>query len=287
MNRIPNEDIRTKVEFHLEHKIPYTLELSGTSGRRVFKSERGNYMTRDSKFTYKDMLFIKSVKEYIVKNKLYERIPNNFKKESDKDKIKYYHYNPKYKEGDFIDEAYEIDLKRAYFETLNKMGLLSPELYEKGRHENQVSKVGRLASIGSLAKRTRTIKFDGVKQTNSGLSDEQPTAFLWDTICYKVGKIMMDAAKESGSEFIFFWVDAIFVKENTKDKIVELFKSYGFNSSVYKCESIQFNEDHIIVCSKQKMEDAIKKMKDIKQKNGYIPKEERPFPFIYKNKNNK
>lgn len=269
LNRISDEDIEEKIKFHIKHGIPYTLEITGT--RKIFKSKRGGYISRESKFLARELHFIKAVKEHIIKDEIYLRVKNNFKKEKDKEKIDYYKYNSKYKSGDILNGGYEIDLKQAYWETTNKMGMLTPELYRKGM---EVSKLARLASVGTLAKKSRLIVFDGIEEKNMGVTRSEKTEFLWDTICYKVGRIMHKASNIDKDGFIFFWVDGIFISKDSsvKEEIMQLFRDLGYKSSVTKFDSILFYDKKIIVKSKEKRKrvtiDGVRKWTD-----------ERPFPF--------
>lgn len=268
MNDITKEQLLLKIKFHIEFGIPYELEMTGT--RKIFKSRRGQYVCREKKFDAKELNFIKSVKHNIIKNEVYSEIPNKFKTDKDKEKIKYATYNKKYKSGDFIENVKEIDLKSAYWETSNMKGILTPETYIKGQ---SVSKQSRLASIGSLAKKVRKISFDGTKEINNGTIRSDKTEFLWDMISHEVGKVMLKGVKQAKNDCIFFWVDAIFVKGDASvDRIVKVFNELGYKSSVYHCEWVKFEENKIIVHSKEKA-----KYKVIDGKKVLV--EERPFPF--------
>lgn len=256
-----------KVAFHLLHHIPYIMEITGS--RIIFKSERGDYMSRSEDFLAKELSFIKSVKHHIIKQKIFDVIPNHFKEDMDKEKIKYYAYSPRYKAGDFINGGTEIDMKSAYWETANMANMLTAEIYKKGI---EVSKLARLASIGTLAKKSRTIIYDGKTETDLGLTRSEMTEFLWDTICYKVGEIMSEAAERNANEFIFFWVDGIFVTGNEGKKTAEFFKSVGYKASVSHCEWFRFETNKVVVKSKEKGK--------WKTKNGKTWwTDERPFPF--------
>ena len=267
MNKIARVRMEEKVEFHLLHHIPYVMEITGSSIK--FKSDRGEYISRESEFLAKELSFIKSVKANIIKQKLFDVIPNNFKEDVDKDRIQYYQYNSRYKAGDLINGGTEIDMKSAYWETANLANILSQEIYKKG---TEVSKLARLASIGTLAKKTRTIVYDGVKENDMGLTHSEMTEYLWDTICFKVGEIMSRAAKKAGNDFIFFWVDGIFITGNGQAEIVKLFKNAGYKASVSHCEWFRFDKSKLVVKSKEKGKWVTKNGKTFWT-------DERPFPF--------
>jgi hypothetical protein len=198
---------------------------------------------------------------------LYKKIRNHFKTEESKKKIRYYFVNSRYKVGDFIKDCIEIDLKSAYWESANNMGLLSKGLYTQGK---SVSKQSRLAAIGSLARVKNRIAFDGYKETKLPPIRNELTEFLWDTICHKIGKLMHKTGRECGKDFIFVWVDAMFVHKTAVKKIEKMMKAAGFEVSIEKCDWIQFNASNITVKGKGKW---------VSIDGKWIWKDTREFPF--------
>ena len=83
---------------------------------------------------------------------------------------------------------------------------------------------------------------------------------------------MNAGAASAGPDFLFFWVDAIFVKKKSVAKIQRLFESLGYKSEVYKCEWVRFEESKIIVNSEEKKKKVVR---DGKTK--WVTT--RPFPF--------
>lgn len=291
VNRISRRKLEDKVKFFLKRKIPF--KKVSTNERVVVHAEGrwGSWMNNDSSFPAAELNFIKQVKKHIVTNNTFKKVRNYFKDEQRIKKIKYFFYNTKRQPGDHFEEVYEIDLKNAYWDTaynLPKDGskLFSKEIYEKGL---TVSKKSRLAAIGSLARVKRITEFDGTEQKS--LPDEHSieTEFLWHTICHKIGKTMAKGSKLVKDDFLFFWVDAMFVKSKAaKDEIEKYFKSQGYQYSVFKCEWVSFQDKHIIVKCTEKGKMITKIKEEIVEREGkkYLRKtkfkewhDERPFPY--------
>lgn len=286
--RIPRKLIEKKVAFYIKHKIPYWLENTNERTTVYASGNWGAHMNKESTFKANELQFIKKVKEYITKNETYLLLKNNFKHEKSLSKIKYAIYTKKTQPGTVFTNCHEIDLKGAYWEQLHMLhpDLLSHEIYLQGL---TVDKKTRLASVGTLAKKTGCISFDGQKESLEDPIKSNLTEFIWNTISYKIGKVMAQASKSAKADFLFFWVDAIFVKGEKTQEIVDLFERNGFKSSVHLCESIRFDETKIIVTSKEKGKWVVKKTREkiilpngksatkITKKRVYT--EERPFPF--------
>lgn len=114
-----------------------------------------------------------------------------------------------------------------------------------------ISKLTRLASIGSLAKREVIRKFTG-RRWYVLWDERDPLAYLWDIICYKVSTIMQEAASACGDDFIMFWVDAIFIKRGCEDKVHAIFEKHGYTFKQYYCENVHTTEKELIIKSKAK-----------------------------------
>lgn len=292
ITRISSKDLAKKHLFFLEHKIPFRKE--STNGRTIIHAGKGwgSWMNKESVFKPSELYFIKSVKEYIIKNGTYKKVKNKFTdKEGNSNteqlkKIKYFYYNKKLKPGDEFKHIKEIDLKNAYWSLTHfKLGLIDEHLYQKGL---TVSKKSRLAAIGTLAKVTKILEYDGKTETNLDPKLSKETAFLWHTISYQVGRIMARASRVAGNSFLFFWVDAIFVLPGVEKEIIKLFKKQGFQCSVSNCEWIRFEDSKIVVKSTEKAKWVTKIVETkvtidskhfIKRHKTKEYRDERPFPY--------
>lgn len=249
------------IRFHQEQHIPYTMKF--TNSTAYLESNQGYYMTNATDFPLSELIYIQMFKKHIMETKKYEKV-----KRVSKNKIRYYGYNDKIRAGSSFKECYEIDLKSAYWEIAYKMGLIEESLYRKAVDINPetgkvyMGKITRLAAVGSLAKSEEIIYFNGKKETGSKVITSRRTRHIWNNICHRVGQSMIKVAKRAGNDFVFFWVDAIFVKSNKAKRTVEsLLKKDGFNFTSKAIKGIKFDSRKIWVAD---------------------GKEERPFPYARK-----
>lgn len=285
-NRIPQKELNKLIKRLLKHKIPF--KKISTNGRTLIVTDKfGSYENSESMFPAKELHFIKSVKEYIIKNKTYRNVRNYFKKEGSEKKIKYFYYNKRVVPEVIFENAYEIDIKNAYWDTAYyQYNMFTEEIYNKGL---SVSKKSRLAAIGSLAKTKNIEEFDGIEQRKLPPERSKRTEYLWNTICKKIGKIMYQSSKVINNNFLFFWVDAVFVKDKQSAILIQKFlKKKGYHTTMAKCEWVKFNNTGIIVkCTEKgkwietKREEVIIRdgKKFIKTIKGKEWRDERPFPY--------
>ncbi len=285
INRIPRKDLLKKIKFFKSRGIKYRWEETNERMTVWAEGRWGNWMNKESSFNPKYLSFIKQVKEYIKKNETYKSVRNLFKKEGSSRKIKYFYYSKKIAPGAYYEDCYEIDLKGAYWETAYKLDLFDEIMYKKGQ---EVDKKTRLAAIGSLAKVKKAGSFDGEAEQFLPDIREELTEFLWNTISHKIGKIMVKGMKAAKSDFLFFWVDAVFIRGDKIDEVVSALKTAGYDCGVYKCEWVRVDNAKIIVHSKEKgkwvvkkerIKDVIDGKKVIRIVRTKVWVEERPFPY--------
>lgn len=223
----------------LERKgIPFSYQVNNKSHK--IKSVLGTYYATDTLIPRKELGFIKAVKHYIIKNGLHESIPNRLGDDF-RNKIEYYKYANYGKTRVYDDRVFEVDITKAYWNTADKLGILSKELYDRGL---KVRKKTRLAALGSLAKKTDVYESDGKEVVYMYTETQEQTEFLWFTICKNLGKTMDKARKAIGENFIFYWVDGIFVVgKKAANRAQKSFKESGFESTIEPIELIKFNKN--------------------------------------------
>lgn len=242
---LPINKVRKTVQYYLKNKIPFVYSVT-TNTIRV-NCPVGSYASNNSGFPAHELAFIKKVKETIIKNGLHHNVISSFRKESDVKDVLYFAYNKKLRSGDYFGNVYNVDIKSAYWETAYKLDLLPDHIYKKGKDPDQISKKTRLACIGSLARKRTTYEFDGKKQKL--LSDDiEETNELWDIICYKVGFMLRDVAIKLNNDFIFFWVDGIYVNgKAAADKAKKIFNHLGYDCEISKLQNISITDKQILV----------------------------------------
>ncbi len=211
-----HEQVRKTLLMYRRFKVPYTFEVQNET--ISVKSPAGSYSTINKSYSIEEINFIKKVKQCIVKNGIH----HNFEKPDSK--VMYFKYGKCLKPGEVIKDCINIDLTGAYWQTAYMLDMIPPDIYKEGLN---IKKQVRLAAIGSLAKKKRVYTFDGVKLVDKTISRSE-TEHLWDVICHHVGSLLMKVAKECGSDFIFFWVDGIYVRKKSAARVEKMFKSAGY-----------------------------------------------------------
>lgn len=159
--------------------------------------------------------------------------------------------------GEFI----EIDLTAAYWNVAFLNNIISENTYLYANNP-KISKKARLIALGTLAKVTNTIQYDGHKYVGRPVEMEAPTAKLFYLCCKDVADFMQHLGREAGSDFIFYWVDAIFLKKGEASRYAEHYlkllhadlikENPIFNKkfySIYNCQKIRRNKNKYVVYS--------------------------------------
>lgn len=227
--------LKDKCNFMYKAKKPFMLVKSGSSYELI--STFYNDKAYRSGFSTSDLNFIKSVKNYVKKND----IDIEFNEcDYSSERIDYIKVN-KFKVGDVLEDLRCIDIKSAYWQTALNLGIISKEIYDKGMN---VGKVVRLAALGSLAKKKDIWSFDGkeLKKMDTVRSEYEN---LWFAICKKVSDIMNHVVKSIGDDFVFYWVDGIYVKrsEGLLEKITKIFEEKGYFVHLELIPKVTFHEN--------------------------------------------
>ena len=326
MIRRPLATIRKKIDFFESKGIPYILhqtneriEVHSKVGSYInkesfFPPHEINFIKRVKDYVIKNEIYMKfrrifeteeerkKIKYFAYNKKIKPGTTITGGKEIDL-KNAYWKTMRKYKiiDQQLYEEALPISWKKAL-----QKGIIDRYTYERCKKITQPnaakekfitddqrkqmagkSKKTRLAAAGSMAKKTRTIEFDGKKQIVHDPDTSVLTEHLWDNICYQVGIRMVKAMKLSKDNFVFFWVDALFVSSDSYSKAIKYFKSQGYSYTISPVQWIRFDARHVVVKGKGKwVKVNAKKFAEYKEKGFKVNegrqmvwKTERKFPF--------
>ena len=233
-----------------------------TKSGSAYSLESGIYNQSVSfrKMDSDDARFIKKVRKEIKDGGVSLSLIDNVNYSSD---IKYIRVNDKYRNGTVLDDLLCLDINSAYWRTAYLMGVISEKTYLLGM---DMGKVTRLASLGSLAKTKETWCFDGVDFFSKSVERSVETEHIWFAICRKVSDLMTQIADELGDEFIFYWVDGLYIKnsDENKKKVVDFFAKYDYLCSSDEIKQIKFNDSDFEV---------------------YVSNKDTPKVFSYRHKN--
>jgi hypothetical protein len=233
-NRSSVKLLKDKCNFLYQTGQPFVLVKTGGSYKLDSGMFKQNAVTGG--FTPDDLIFIRRVKKYIIDND----IPDKFVDVDYLDsKIDYIDVGV-YESGVVLEDLLEIDINGAYWETAYILGVISKAIYERGK---EVDKKVRLASLGSLAKKKDVWIYDGKKMKRDVIRSYQ-TENIWFAICKRVSDVMQEAVKLIGSEFVFYWVDGIYIRNDKSllGSLISLFASYGYETKVKSIHSVKFKE---------------------------------------------
>lgn len=234
---------RQKVLIDLEKE--YVIKV--VNGNYKLISDLFNYNTfKKGTYTTKELMFIRSVKNHIIKNDIH--LKDEFQeKQLYSDDVHYVKVS-KVPVGQLFDKVCEVDIDQAYWETAYQLGIINDKIYVSGS-KGSISKKARLTALGSLAKKTYTYKFKGKKITERMVEKEPLLENLWFTICKRVSDVMNIVIERLGNDFIFYWVDGIYFKHTKKNVQIAMntFIENGYNAKFKKINQIYFHEQGFVV----------------------------------------
>jgi hypothetical protein len=232
---IKYKDLIEKAEFFREIGEKYSYERSGHSvflkpenGLTYYAIATNSEQTISGRLPIKEIGFIKTVKDYILRNNLHKKIKKNYQKSSD---ILFFDFDKSIKENEYFKDSYSVDIKSAYWKSALNMGFIDDSLYQKGL---TVDKRVRLACLGTFAKKIYQFEFDGQEEKlKKIIKPKYPHVFM--NQANLIYWCMDDCKKEIGSDFIFFWTDGIYVKtKEAAKKCEEVMKKYNFEAETNK-----------------------------------------------------
>lgn len=247
--RIPinKEYYLKRKKYCIDNKIPYVLTRQGNSkilsacGIDWFYYSARN---KSEMLPSNEINFIGRVKKYIVKNNLHETIPILYK---DKDNIKFIDYNRRVCVGEVFNDCYCVDINSAYWTSALTMGYINEKIYMDGLTKD---KRIRLACLGTFAKTVDTYEFDGENEEYKG-STPALAEHVFFNQAYKIYRCMNDCKKAIKNDFLFYWTDCVYAKdEQSLAKCIEIMANHGFDSKVDKVREISFKDSHIQVLDK-------------------------------------
>lgn len=228
------------------NETPFTL-TSTSFTKKIEVDGEIYYFTSSGKLKNTDLNLIKAVKNYCEKlvTDQFDDAGNLIKEglkipAVDTSKIGYIKVNTKFKNAIHKRDIFEIDLKSAYWNLAYRHGFIDKKIYYKGMNlnddgtvieplfnkwgniYNHTTKMGRLIALGNLAKVFKVFSFDGLKYSDPQDVRSFKTENIFFRCSMEVDLIMRQLIELAGSNYLFYWVDAIFVRgSETVDLICE------------------------------------------------------------------
>lgn len=226
--------------------------VSTTLTKRIITDAAEYIYTAESGLKLNELVLIKHVKDYVIKN--------NIKASVNRSKIQYINKGI-LKNGVHKTQLFEIDLKSAYWTLAFKKGYISKEIFDRGNNTERISKKARLIALGNLAKRKVNIEFDGVNFLKPDIEYSDDTENIFFSVSQETDAIMNKLKFIAGSDYLFYWVDAIFIRgERAVNEITEYLKEINLDFKVVEIKKIVKTNSYIKV---------------------FDDKHEEPRPFIF------
>jgi hypothetical protein len=228
---IHSGNINTLLEEFKENEKDFTLKRTGYTV--TLDSKRVKYLITTS---------LGGNELFKAANKIKKDVKNsNFIIDiAPKNTIFYYSVYKSLQAGTTIyDKVYNIDITSAYATVLLNNNVITQETYNYLR---TISKANRLKAVGMLATQTAVYEFINGKAINFKIKTipDQRNIFLF--CCYEIGRIMEEISLAIGKDFIFYWVDGIYFKDEKNTEIIENI----LNNYNYKHTFEQLNNFEII-----------------------------------------
>lgn len=134
------------------------------------------------------------------------------------------------------ENVFEVDLNSAYWEAAYQLGFLPYSLYKKGQ---QVDKMARLISLGAGAAVRDCFRFDPetLEYTFVDTDQNQVGRSRFFQVCYEIDQMVMRSCDIH--EALFFWVDAVFLKDrDSAESVVKFFGENAFTSKVIELSRV-------------------------------------------------
>lgn len=224
---------------------PFTL-ISTTFTKTIVTEGVEYYYSSAKELSQAELSLIKQVKDYVVNKNIKANLYGKRIHYTDKSTIK---------NGEYIDKLYEIDLKSAYWNFAFKNGFISKEIYNKGNNQQKIGKKARLISLGNLAKRTISISFDGKEFEKKAIVETAGTADIFFKVSQQTDTIMNHCKFIAGNDYLFYWVDAIFIKgDETLKQISDYLKDINIDFKIVEIKKILKTPEFIKVWDDSRVE---------------------------------
>ena len=230
----------------IELKKDFTLKQTLRTVKIELDDE--NYLFSDTKMTIPEMILQKKMKKevegvYVEDNPtLPSYVP------------KYYSFSPTLKNIEDYSGTYhsynnicEFDITSAYYKTALNLGYISEEFY---RECIDLPKAWRLRLIGSIATAKDVFTYEQGELVGHEVIKNEKNRKAWSNIVNAVDNCMQSVKEIIGDDFLFYWVDGIFMttENNTKLELIKLaniiFKRCGYDfgiTDIPKMEVINVN----------------------------------------------
>lgn len=221
-----NKDIQEVIEHYSSIYPEFTVSV-------------GNYSTKIE--TPEEKILFSDTEMRIQAFSFYQKIKKDVGGEirNVNERIKFFSFG-KLKEGQKIESCYSVDINSAYLTALRNENVITENTFQEineATRKSKIAKTDRLKAVGMFAKNNMIVSYkDG--NPVSVTVPENPYSWVFFLACQKTTEAMQEIIKEMKREFILYWVDGIFLRENP-ERAVEILKKLNFESKIEKVENLR------------------------------------------------
>jgi hypothetical protein len=161
-------------------------------------------------------------------------------------RIKYFDFSG-LKNTEQIEKCYCVDINSAYLKALQLEGIITPETFKSIDEKSRASKhakINRLKAVGLFARQPTTISYRA-GEVEEITTKENPFSWVFFQACKTTGESMEAIKKAEKNNFLFYWVDGIFLKENPENAVNYL-NSLGFECKIEEINNLKTIENAVI-----------------------------------------
>lgn len=225
-------------------KAGFTFQMIRTTNTTVLKYLHVKEVYTADKIPLKYMYLFQEIKKEASKNiaKKYGNYLPDYRGQLLYFKFRAQEEQPKEGKPTIIKDCLEIDINKAYYKAALNLGIISESYYNKYIN---LPKDVRLKLIGAIATRKQIFNYEKGKLVNIDEETNELLRKAWFMIVNEVDSALYYFAEKLGENFIFYWVDGIYIKnfegyEEIKNEVSNIFK---FDFSVDKIEEIKLEQN--------------------------------------------
>ena len=225
-------------------KIDHVIARTSNSITIEYNNEK--YLFSDNPISMREIILQRQLKKEVLSRS--ENLPKNTI--SLMNKIKptiYFRFHKSMYEinnhGEYYeyDNAYEVDITKAYYKTAFNLGFISEKFYDKCLN---LRKSWRLRLLGSIATKKHIEYYKNGELVDVKVIENEFLSKVWRVITAEVDECMNYCCNTIYDDFLMYWVDGIYFQEKTNHdslnkRIVEsIMYNYGYDCSVEKKDKI-------------------------------------------------
>ena len=227
------QDFEKQVKFLKSRNKTFSVEMAGMTRIIYYHDADGNVTSKNIYYGHKGMPRMEGVELVnLLRKELRKRIENGEKapKYTQGSSVLGFHIPNLKRISEAKEEIIEIDMNACYWTTAYRLGFISDELFQKGWKKRRTAKIGLLAAIGSLNKKTYTEDFSFGK--SGGIErcakDDMFRPYYWAVIT-EVNRIMHESIKKIPPHHFMMWLtDCIYLKKESAPLVKDYFKELGY-----------------------------------------------------------